>query len=208
MKNLIILILIIFFAISTLKAQYYTTDRSGASNKKGRGLFENWKERVYFGGNVGFSFPTKSNFLYIEAAPLIGYQITDKFSIGNTFTYIYLRQTISYSKDTIFNSFRYNSHIFGISPYTRMFLADWVFIHAEYNLFSGDLIKERETGPDYLYTQRGFISYPLLGGGFVFNFGRRSGIMLMALYNPVYDAIRNKFPIYNSPLVFRLGFFI
>ncbi|MFN0047631.1 MAG: hypothetical protein ACKVOU_00755 [Cytophagales bacterium] len=208
MKNINIFILLIFLATGVLHAQYYTADREAAKVKTKRALFDDWKERIYFGGNIGLGGWPSSRYFYIEAAPLIGYRITDRFSVGNTFTYIYLKQSILYSKGGFNNTLDYSSHIFGVSPFARMFLTDWFFLHGEYNIFSGHLIKERDTGPDYLYTERGFVAYPLIGGGFVYSFGNRGGIMIMALFNPLYSSIKDKFPIYNSPLVLRIGFFI
>jgi hypothetical protein len=210
MKTINIFILLSFLYTGVSQAQYYSVDREAVKVKTKRGLFDDWKERIYFGGNIGLGGWPTSRYFYIEAAPLIGYRITDRFSMGNTFTYIYLKQTIAYklSNSNIQYFFNYTSHIFGVSPFARMFLTDWFFLHGEYNIFSGHLIKERDEGPDYLYTERGFVAYPLIGGGFVYSFGNRGGIMIMALFNPLYSSIKDKFPIYNSPLVLRIGFFI
>jgi len=207
MKKIFSIYLILTLACSAIQAQYYTQDHQQQSSKTSRKIFDDWKERIYFGGNLGLSGWPSAKYFYVEAAPLVGYRITDRFSAGTTLTYIYLRQTIGYSVNNAFNTFQYRSHIFGFSPFTRMFLIDWFFLHAEYNLFSADLIKERDFGPNYIYAERGFVAFPLLGGGFVYKIGRNGGLMLMALYNPVYNSIKDKFPIYGSPLVLRVGFF-
>jgi len=205
-KKIFQIFVAMLLSYSAIQAQYYTPDRPGPTTKTSRGIFEDWKDRIYFGGNVGLGFGNKGQYIYIEAAPLVGYRITDRFSLGNTFAYIYLKQSLYYSVGGSPRILNYQSHIFGISPFARMFLTDWFFLHGEYNIFNAHLIKIRQN-PSELYTERGFIAYPLIGGGFVYRIGNRGGIMLMALFNPLYASIKDKFPIYTSPLVLRVGFF-
>lgn len=50
------------------------------------------RDRMYFGGNMGFSF---GDIVFVDASPLVGYKLTDRFSSGVGFTYRYLK--INYS---------------------------------------------------------------------------------------------------------------
>ena len=44
------------------------------------------RDRIFFGGNLGFSF---GDITFIEVAPLVGYRITDKLSGGLQVQYRY-----------------------------------------------------------------------------------------------------------------------
>lgn len=206
MKILNLLLFVGLAAILPLQAQYYTPDKPGVSKK--RGVY-NWRENVFFGGNVGAAFGR--NFAYAEVSPLVGYRLHERVSVGTTINYIYLRNQLGYlitfSNGTSTTAFYdYRSHIFGVSPFTRIFLLDWLFLHGEYSLYNAHLVYTKDTPPDYVYTKRGFIGFPLLGGGIVYRLGQRSGIMIMALFNPAFDRVVNRLPLYQSPLVLRIGF--
>ena len=78
-------IFIVFFAliISSLNG----TSQSFESYDTPAPKFD-WKERVFFGGNLGAQF---GSYTFINLAPLVGFKITDRLSIGTQLQYQYFR---------------------------------------------------------------------------------------------------------------------
>ncbi len=69
-----------------------------------------FKERVFFGGNVGAWFgPTT----YLNLSPLVGYKINKELSVGVGFTYNYFSQTYLGQK--------YVATIYGSNTFARYF---------------------------------------------------------------------------------------
>ena len=202
----IIFQILFIFCSFIANAQYYTPENQAKPEKKG--LLKDWKQKIFFGGNVGLSFGRY--YTYVEASPLIGYKIHPKVSVGTSLTYIYIKNTIGYRLSTPSSQtvvyYNYSSNIFGISPFTRVFLTEWLFAHGEFNLLNGDVIYQKST-PDYFFEKREFIGIPLLGGGIHYKLGAKGGIMFMALYNFAFDRIRGRFPLYQSPVIIRAGFY-
>ena len=209
-KKYIVSVFILVFAALQIQAQYYTPDRQGTNTK--RGLFDDWKERIYFGGNAGLGGWPSLNYFYLEASPLVGYRITDRLSVGTTLTYIYLKQSLIFRSQISPNQYiySYRTNIFGFTPFTRFFLNKWLFLHAEYNMYNADVIKSYLVDNNnrlVVNTEREFVLFPLLGGGVSYALSENGGFMIMALYNPFHDQIRERFPLYSNPLVLRIGFF-
>lgn len=205
-KYILSLIFVVAFA-QEHKAQYYTPDNQPKKEKSG--IFEDWKQKIFFGGNLGLNFGRY--YSHAEISPLIGYKIHEKLSIGATLSYIYLKSRLAYSLQYANNSttilyYDYNSHIVGFSPFSRIFISDFFFLHGEYNLYNGDVIHTKNT-PDYIWERREFIGIPLAGGGINYKFGDKVGVLIMALYNFSYYQNLGKFPLYQSPIVYRVGFY-
>src|SRR5437868_11908620 len=80
-------------------------------------------DRIYFGGNVGLNFGT--NFTEVELSPLMGYKITDRFSVGVGGTYIYFKEKIPQY------NFSYETSIYGANIFARYFITESIFLHAE-----------------------------------------------------------------------------
>ena len=70
--------------------------------------FTTFKERLYFGGNVGAWFGTTT---YVNLSPLVGCKITKQFSVGGGITYNYYSQTYGRQK--------YTSTIYGVNVFAR-----------------------------------------------------------------------------------------
>jgi hypothetical protein len=70
----------LFVLVKSLAVAYTDSTRHASSTP--------FYERIYTGGNLTASFGSVT---YIYIAPLIGYRITPKFSVGPSFTYIYFK---------------------------------------------------------------------------------------------------------------------
>jgi hypothetical protein len=125
------------------------------------------------GGNVGLWLGT---YTFVQAAPFVGYRVTDRLTTGAgiDFTYIRNRNTIPVDEFSIFGG-----NLFG-----RFNVSRELFLQAEYSALSLP-----DAGTRIWYNS------PLVGGGYFP--GRGAYIMAMWALNPDY-------PIANP--ILRMGF--
>lgn len=84
--------------------------------------------KLYYGGNVGASF---GSYTMIGVYPLVGYNLTPKFSVGLKFQYEYI--TDKRFAET------YNTSNYGASIFARFRIIPQLYLHAEYAQMSYDL---------------------------------------------------------------------
>ncbi len=146
--------------------------------------FNNFKERLFFGGNIGAWFgPTT----YVNLSPLIGCRITKEFSLGGGFTYNYYSQTYMGQK--------YTSTIYGGNAFARYFIFENLFAQVGW---------DRLSVPDYttgLQNSRAWVDNILLGGGYRQFFSERGSFVAAIFYNI------NETPLspYQNPII-QIGF--
>ncbi len=147
-------------------------------------LKQNFWDKVYVGGNVGFQFGTVT---FAEISPLVGYQFTEKITAGIGVTYQYYRY-----KDRFYEL---KTNVYGARVFGRYFFTSFLFAHAEYeylNLEAFDFYPQR---------RRVDVESVLVGGGYFQRFGEgNSGIFAMLLYNLTESA----YTPYTNP-IFRIG---
>ena len=147
-------------------------------------------EKVYFGGNFGLNFGT--NFTVVEVSPLVGYKITEQFSMGVGATYIYYKEKIPQY------NFSYETSIYGGDVFARYFFVENLFAHVE----SGALNLEVPDYSSYPYSlKRRWVPNLLVGGGYRSSIGENSSFLIMILY----DVIDDPDSPYQNP-IFRVGF--
>ena len=141
------------------------------------------KERVYFGGNLGAQF---GNYTMINVAPLVGFKINQKWSVGSQITYSYIK----------INNLSFQDHIYGGSLFTRYFIFKNFFAHTEYEALNGNW---KGTG------ERFNVNSLFVGGGYLYKFSNRAGLGISAIFNVLpstYSPYRN--PIINAGFTFGL----
>jgi hypothetical protein len=152
---------------------------------------ERFIDRLYFGGNFGLNFGT--GFTMVEASPLVGYKLTEKFSVGVGVTYIYYKQKIDFYNTT----YTYETSIYGGNIFARYFFLENIFAHAETGALNLDVPQ-----PFYPYTlHREWVQNLLLGGGYRSMIGESASFVIMILY----DVIDDPNSPYQNP-IFRVGF--
>ncbi|CAN5506565.1 hypothetical protein BH10BAC4_BH10BAC4_21620 [soil metagenome] len=143
-------------------------------------------DRVYFGGGLGFSSGTGGlgRYTYIGLYPMIGYMVTNKFSVGATITYQY------------YNYPDYNQSLtqYGISPFVRYNFGQ-VFAYSEYMILSSPSLIPNESR--HIYNRW------LVGLGFTQPIGARGSINALAMYDVLWRAGD---PLFSTPWVFRVFF--
>lgn len=145
-----------------------------------------FKDRLFFGGNLGLQFGTIT---LIDVSPLAGVMITPKLSggVGMTFQY-YDDNRIQGAEGT-----SYGGRLFG-----RYNIFPNIFAHAEYESINWEAYDYFAEDFRRIWTDALF-----LGGGYFAPFGPRGGANFTFLYNVLYD---NQTSYYAEPYVIRVGF--
>lgn len=172
-------ILLLFFVISGL-ILYSQEDKS--SNKNNKLL-----DKLYFGGNFGMQF---GNETFIDFSPLVGIRLSEKLSVGTGLIY-------NYYSDKYNN---YSTNIYGGRAFTRYYVLENVFLHTEFEALSLES-KYFDYLQKYQNVNRFWSNNYLVGGGYFYKIGNRSGVSLMILFNLNESANS----LYNNP-IFRMGF--
>jgi hypothetical protein len=144
-------------------------------------------DRLYTGGSFGLQFGTYTN---ISLLPILGYRVTDKFSIGAGAVY-------HFSK---YNRLSFSSY--GARGFTQLEL---------FNIGEGAVLGHAEV--EYLNTKyedafgnisegRKNLALPLVGVGYRQRLGTKASVDMLLLYNMNENVLGNP---YNNP-VFRVGF--
>lgn len=147
-----------------------------------------FKDRVFVGGNLGLSFGDITN---IQIAPIVGYRVTNQFSVGLGPQYQYTRIRIRNGSDL-------SSNNYGFNLFARYNIFEPFFLQAEYEYLNFELFNID------LSTFRDNFSSVLIGGGISQPIGSRAFFNLTVLYNVIYDN-NDPFQPYDSPVVVRAG---
>jgi len=161
------------------------------------------KRKLFLVPELWLSFGTNT---YIDVAPMLGYHLTDRISIGAGPHYLYQSQ-----KATPNYPYSYKTHAYGIKGFARFALItnaeqflpvklfSDLFAHAEYEGIS----LEKEHYYTLTYRKEGRFIYHgfLVGGGFTQRIGMFNSISFMVLWN--LNGSTNS--PYSNP-VFRIGF--
>jgi hypothetical protein len=143
---------------------------------------------------------------YVEVAPLVGYQVTDRLAVGLGPHYIYQSR-----KATSYYPYAYQTHVFGIKGFARFALITHaeeflpinlfsdLFAHVEYEGMS--LEKQYYYAPNFPDDGRFIYQGFLVGGGINQRVGLYNSISIMVLWN-LNESTRSP---YSNP-VFRVGF--
>jgi hypothetical protein len=188
----LLVILLLSLSVHPIKAQIFDADTNTNQREPSESMEEEvedsegakFMDRVFFGGNLGAQFGTLT---MVNVAPMVGYRITDRWSVGTRLQYQYFRENIN----------GFDTHVFGGSTFSRFFVFDNFFAHAEYELING-LFAPNNPG-------RVSIPHFFLGGGYLFRFNNKFGLAFTALYEVLqrnYSPYRN--PIINAGITYGL----
>ena len=183
-KIYIFIILLANYAVFSQENQSTTTPFPSNSNQPIQKDFNSFKERLFFGGNLGAWFGSTT---YVNISPLVGCKITNKFALGAGFTYNYFSQTYQGKK--------YTSTVYGGSGFARYLILE--------NLFA-QIGWDRLSVPDYrspIPNSRVWVDNILLGGGYRQSFSERGSFVAAIFYNI------NQTPLspYQNPII-QIGF--
>ena len=135
------------------------------------------ENKWYYGGNIGFSF--WNDYFYLGVYPLVGYKVTPKLSLGAKVGYAYI------SDDRYDPAPALNTSNYGGSLFSRYRIIPQLYAHAEFAYWSYEnAINITSQGYD---TERVWVPYLLLGGGFSQNVGPNVWLFAEVLFDVIND---------------------
>jgi hypothetical protein len=183
------LLLFLFIIIGlNLSAQYNYPGEDETVKVKKKGWYSDSK--LFFGGVPGLMF---GSITYIELPPYVGYKFTPFFWAGIGPLYQYYKQREP----------SYETSIYGGKAFVQLFLIK--DLKDKININLGDIFIYGESSmlniEPYYYTERKWVDVTLIGFGFRYPLGNRSGFSL----NILWDITQNPDYSYTNPEV-RIGF--
>lgn len=138
------------------------------------------KSKLYYGGYVNVSF---GKYTVIGLAPLVGYKLTPKFSLGSQVSYEYS----SYSENSGSN--------YGLSVFSRYRVVPQFYLHVEYSVMSYKVYKLN--GDD-----RKLVPFLFLGGGLSQAISKNTWFTAQVLFDVLNN---NNSPYKNFEPFFSVG---
>jgi hypothetical protein len=134
----------------------------------------------YYGGTVGFNF--WGDYFYLSVNPLVGYQVSPKFSVGGKLQYAYIN-------DSRYDPLELTSHNYGASIFSRFRPIKQIYFHAElaYASYEDYTIYDPLVGEPYAESERNWVPFLLLGGGLVQQIGPNASVYVEVLFDVIQD---------------------
>lgn len=141
-------------------------------------------DKLYFGGSFGLQFGSYTN---ITLLPIIGYRVTDKFSVGTGVVYHFI------------SGGGISLHNYGGRGLAQVEVVDIMegalLAHAEVEILSREYLRDN---PNNTFTKlRKTMTLPMVGAGYRQRIGEKASLDLLILYN-VNDDIVNP---YSNPVI-------
>lgn len=137
------------------------------------------ESKWYYGGNIGFNF--WNDYFYLGVYPLVGYKVTPKLSLGAKIGYAY----ISDDRYEPFPALKTSNY--GGSIFSRYRIIPQLYAHAEFAYWSYENISSFNTFENTYNTDRYWVPYLLLGGGYSQNIGPNVWLFAEVLFDVIND---------------------
>jgi len=178
MKCLLFVLLLIGFLFSSVYAEENTITKSNTSSSQTTQP-PSAESKWYYGGNIGFSF--WNDYFYLGVYPLVGYKVTPKLSLGAKVGYAYI-------SDDRYEPFpALNTSNYGGSLFSRYRIIPQLYAHAEFAYWSYENISSFNTLENTYNTERFWVPYLLLGGGFSQQLGPNTWAFVEVLFDVIND---------------------
>lgn len=134
----------------------------------------------YYGGTVGFNF--WGDYFYLSVNPLVGYNISPKFSVGGKLQYAYIN-------DKRFDPLELTSQNYGASVFTRYRPIYQMYLHGEfaYASYEDYEITYVLGKPSSAASERNWVPFLFLGGGYVQQIGPNASVYVEVLFDVIQD---------------------
>lgn len=162
------------FLVASPQTSYSDTNISNQPKQVQQSEPSKW----YYGGNVGFNF--WGDYFYLSVNPLVGYQVSPKFSVGGKIHYSYINDSRSELGD-------FTSHNYGASIFTRYRPIYQAYLHAEFAYASYENPTSFNISTKSWESDRTWVPFLLLGGGFVQNIGPNASVYAEVLFDVIQD---------------------
>ena len=144
------------------------------------------QQKFFYGGNLGVSF---GQYTMVGIYPLLGYNLTPKFSLGVKFIYEYI-------SDKRYDE-TYSSSNYGGSLFARFRIIPPLYLHAEYSQMSYDLYNSQGE------STRTSVPFVFVGAGYRKSLGGAVWLNAQVLFDVLQDS---NSPYGNWDPFFSLGF--
>ena len=153
---------------------------STKTNQPQQEVQQSQPSKWYYGGTVGFNF--WGDYFYLSVNPLIGYQVSPKFSVGGKVQYAYIN-------DSRYDPLELTSHNYGAGIFARFRPIYQVYLHAEFDYASYEnyTVYTPLVGQPYAESERNWVPFLLLGGGFVQRVGPNASVYVEVLFDVIQD---------------------
>lgn len=149
---------------------------------------EAFMDKLYFGGSFGLQFGTYTN---ISLLPIIGYRVTDRFSVGVGAVYHFIKDG------------PYSLNNYGGRAFAQVEVFDIgegaLLAHAEAEILSREYLMVDNT-QTYIFKERKMLTLPMFGVGYRQRITDKASFDLLLLYNVSNDPVNP----YSNP-VLRAG---
>ncbi|TVR79006.1 MAG: hypothetical protein EA412_07180 [Chitinophagaceae bacterium] len=161
-------------------------EREDRPSQRDRGF--QW-DRFFMGGGIGAGFGT---YTYVNVSPMAGYFVTDRLALGLGGIYQYFN----------YRPYNFSTNIYGGSVFSRFYILENFFAHAEYEVINLEGFVIDNTGG---IVERGRLNVDAfyLGGGYAQPVGRNSAFYFMALF----DLLQSQYSVNRNPVI-RVGFMV
>lgn len=191
----LILTILLFVSYPALHAQSNKDDQFPYDQKSEDGT-PAFKERLFFGGNLGLMFGTITD---IQVSPVVGYWVLPRLAVAAGPTYRYFKD--QFIKTSIYGGKAYAQIVLiqDISSFIPMVGHTGIFLHIEDELLS---LKANVWKAPLNPRGRFYLNTVLFGGGISQQIGKRSSVDFMVLW-PLNES--TDYGIYSKPEI-RVSF--
>jgi hypothetical protein len=154
-----------------------------------------WRKKIYVGGYFGMSFG--SSYTNIDISPIVGYRITDDFSMGLGVIYTYYSYEVP---NFNFGTQKYSFSNWGARVNANYVLFKFIALGAEYQYITTDIFDGYDVSNSATFRKEG-INILFVGGGISQRVGGNASVYVMAYY----DLLQDKYSPYGNNIVWRIG---
>lgn len=182
----------------------FTHNAEAQKRKKSRDVDEyfddrgSFKDRLWYGADVTLNFFSVPNGNAFNAgiAPMVGYKITDAFSVGPRVEILYRGERYNIGTGT---DLKFNSTNYGIGAFSRLRVFNQYFLHAEYQTLSNEIGYDIDFTNNQVLTSRSWEDHFFIGGGYSAS-GGGIGFQVSLLWD-----VLQEFSSQNVPIYYRIG---
>jgi hypothetical protein len=190
-KRILTVVFLLFFCLAfnaqTDSVYYGTPAKKDSTFKPKKPKDSDWKKKFTYGGNTQLYFSPL--FTIVDLSPAIGYKLTENLNLGVGFIY-------SYSSANYRSYGRYMQSAYGPYCYARYSFLESFFVQGQF-----DRLRQTNIYNFNDPTQKVWVDYAWLGGGYRRSLGNNMALMSSIMVN----VIPNRLSIYPRTIL-QFGF--
>ncbi len=172
-KRILTVVFLLFFCLvfnaQTDSVYYGTPAKKDSTFKAKKQRNKDWNKKLTYGGNTQLYF--SQAFTIVDLAPSIGYNLTENLNLGLGFIYIY-------SSANYLTYGRYVQSAYGPYCYARYSFLESFFVQGQF-----DRLRQTNIYNFNDPTQKVWVDYVWLGGGYRRSIGKNAALMSSVMIN-------------------------